>query len=181
MEIELEVKVLGVDIKEIEEEVRRQGGKLLAEEEQINTLIDSSQRPIKSYLDAYFRIRETKDLINNKSTTTLTLKKNIGQEAIRKNEELNTDIEDKDTMIQILKDLGFDKIELGYKHRKSYEFMGARIDFDTWDEKTYPYPYMEIEVKDEKDLSKITSSLNIPQEKISNKSINELREELKLI
>lgn len=181
MEIELEVKVLGVDIKEIEEEVKNQGGRLLAEEEQVNTLIDSSKRPIKSYLDAYFRIRETRDLVNSKSTTTLTLKKNIALEGIRKNEELNTDIEDKDIMLQILKDLGFDKIEVGYKHRKSYEFMGARIDFDTWDEKTYPYPYIEIEVTDKKDLAKITSSLNIPQEKISTKSINELRQELKLI
>lgn len=181
MVLELEVKVLGMNIKDLEKEAVKKGAKLIADEEQVNILIDSSEKPIKSYLDAYFRIRETKDLINNKFTTTLTLKKNISLEGIRKNEELNTNIDDKEIMLRILRDLGFDKIEIAYKKRKSYEFMGARLDFDTWDEKIYPFSYMEIEVKDIKDLSKITSKLNIPQENISTKSINQLRNELKLV
>lgn len=181
MELELEVKILGMDIEKLEDEVVKQGGKLIGKEEQINLLIDSSERPIKSYLDGYFRIRETKDLIRNKTTTNLTLKKNISNEGIRQNEELNLKIDHKDTMLAILRDLGFDKIETGYKKRKSYEFMGARLDFDTWDEEMYPYPYMEIEVKDIKDLHKITTTLSIPQDNISTKSINELRSELRLV
>lgn len=94
---------------------------------------------------------------------------------------MTTDVGDKETMLRILKDLGFDKIQVGYKERTSYELMGARLDFDKWDPHTYPYPYLEIEVKDFKHLNEVTSALGIPQENISTKSIVQLREELKLV
>ena len=63
MERELEVKVLGMDFDDLKERVISLGGILISKEEQINTLIDSSDKPIKTYLDAYLRIRETRDLI----------------------------------------------------------------------------------------------------------------------
>ncbi|MBC8591337.1 class IV adenylate cyclase [Wansuia hejianensis] len=181
MEKELEVKVLGIDIEDIEKKIISLGGKLIANEVQVNTLIDSKDRPIKSYLDAYLRIRQTKDILNNKDYIYLTLKKNINLEGIRENLELTTEISNKDMMIQILKDLGFDYNEVGHKKRKSYEFMDARIDLDTWDENTYPFPYMEIEVRDIKHLNEVIKYLEIPQENISTKSIVELRKELKLL
>lgn len=181
MERELEVKVLGMDFHYMEKKIVKLGGKLIAKEHQVNTLIDSKDKPIKSYLDAYLRIRETEDLILNKVNINLTLKKNINLKGIRDNIEISTEIQDKDAMIQILKNLGFDNIEVGEKERKSYELNDARIDFDKWDEKTYPFPYMEIEVKSKKHLNEIISLLEIPQENISTKSIVELRDELKLL
>lgn len=181
MEKELEVKVLGLDLIDIEKRVVKLGGKLIAKEEQTNTLIDSRARPIKSYLDAYLRIRESRDLLNNEFKTTFTLKKKIRTDGLRENQELNVEIQDKEIMLRILKDLGFNDIELGHKERKSYEFMGARLDFDQWDEKTYPYPYLEIEVKGAKHLNEVLSLLQIPRENVSTKSIVELRKELKLI
>lgn len=181
MERELEVKVLGMDFDDLKERVISLGGILISEEEQINTLIDSSDKPIKTYLDAYLRIRETRDLISNKEKTVITLKKSIDNHGLRDNHELTTDVGDKETMLRILKDLGFDKIQVGYKERTSYELMGARLDFDKWDPHTYPYPYLEIEVKDFKHLNEVTSALGIPQENISTKSIVQLREELKLV
>lgn len=180
MDKELEVKVLNIDIGLIEERIISLGGKLLSKELQINTLIDSSERPIKSYLDAYMRIRESKNLLTNDESITFTLKKNIKNSALRENVELNTDIEDKDTMLQILKELGFDKISIGHKERTSYMLEGARIDLDTWDKDTYPDPYMEIEVNDSSDLDKIIKLLDIPKENISTKSIVQLRKDLNL-
>ena len=53
MERELEVKVLGMDFDDLKERVISLGGILISKEEQINTLIDSSDKPIKTYLDAY--------------------------------------------------------------------------------------------------------------------------------
>ena len=181
MEKELEVKVLGIDLDQMEKKIISLGGALIAKEQQINTLIDSNDRPIKSKIDAYLRIRETSNLLDNKESTVLTLKKNINKDGLRDNIELNTEINDKETMLEILKDLGFDKIEVGYKERKSYELMSARLDFDCWDKETYPFPYMEIEVKDIKHLNEIIKVLGIPQENISTKSIVELRKELKLV
>ena len=181
MERELEVKVLGVDLGEMEQKVVSLGGKLIGEEKQINTLVDSTDRPIKGYVDAYLRIRETKDLLSHEENIVFTLKKSIDNNELRDNIELTTEIKDKEMMLEILKNLGFDKIEVGYKDRKSYAFLDARLDFDQWDKDTYPFPYMEIEVKDIKHLNEITKALNIPQENISTKSIVQLRKELKLV
>lgn len=175
---ELEVKILNIDIEQIEEKVIALGGKLISKELQVNTLIDSSKNPIKSSVDAYLRIRETKDLLNGKETTTLTLKKNLKNNYVRENIEYNTNIESKDVMLEILNDLGFDKIQVGHKKRTSYLLENARIDLDIWDEKTYPYPYMEIEVGNEKDLDNLINILGISPENISTKSIVELRSEL---
>ena len=175
---ELEVKILNIDIEQIEVKILALGGKLISKELQVNTLIDSSKNPIKSSIDAYLRIRETKDLLNDKETTTLTLKKNLKNNYVRENIELNTNIENKDVMLEILHDLGFDKIEAGHKKRTSYLLENARIDLDIWDENTYTYPYMEIEVENEKALDKIINMLEINPENISTKSIVELRDEL---
>jgi len=177
---ELEVKILNVDIDLMEERIKNLGGELISKELQVNTLIDSYERPIKFYLDAYLRIRESKDLLNKNETTTFTLKKNIKNNNMRENIELNTNIENKDTMLQILMDLGFDKISVGHKERTSYILKGARIDLDIWDKETYPNPYMEIEVDTEDTLDNIINLLNISKEDVSTKSIVELRKELNL-
>lgn len=179
MEKELEVKVLGIDVKVIEDKILRLGGVLIADEEQINTLIDSQDKPIKSYLDGYLRIRETKDLIRGNKKTELTLKKNLQNSELRENEELNTLLESKDTMLLIFKSLGFTNISVGFKHRKSYSFMKGRIDIDIWDKDTYPDPYIEIEVKDKDDLSDIIGALGIDKDSVSRLSIIELKERLK--
>ena len=176
---ELEVKVLGIDIDKLEEKIIKLKGKLIADELQVNTLIDSTLNPIKANMDAYLRIRETENLVNGNLKSVLTLKKNIKNEDLRENLELNSEIEDKDAVLNILKNLGFDKIEIGYKKRRSYNLNGARIDLDTWDEKTYPYPYMEIEVENKEHLDGKVDLHEMPQANISNKSIVELREELK--
>lgn len=182
MERELEVKVLGIDLDAMEKKIISLGGKLIAKEKQINTLIDSNDTPIKGYLDAYLRIRETKDLLNNEENIVFTLKKSIDNDnGLRDNIELTTEIKDKEMILEILKNLGFDKIEVGFKERKSYELMDARLDFDQWDKETYPFPYMEVEVNDMKHLNEITKILEIPQENISTKSIVQLRKELKLV
>jgi adenylate cyclase, class 2 len=181
VEKELEVKVLNMDFDKLEEKILALGGKLIAEEKQINTLIDSNKNPIKSFSNSYLRIREIEDILNNNKKIELTLKKNISTKGLRDNIEYTTEIEDRESMLKILNELGFDLNEIGYKKRKSYKLRGARFDFDTWDEKTYPYPYMEIEVDSRKKLNEITSLLEIPQENVSFKSIVELRKEIKLV
>ncbi|MDY0236220.1 MAG: class IV adenylate cyclase [Gudongella sp.] len=178
MEKELEVKVLGVDINNIEEKIVKMGGVLIANEEQINTLIDSKNNPIKSYVDAYLRIRETKDNLTGSEKIELTLKKSIKNKELRENEELNVVLESKETMLDIFKNLGFTNVSVGFKHRKSYRFMDARIDLDTWDKETYPESYIEIELKDKKDLSVILDKLGINSKNISTLSIVELKEKL---
>ena len=92
---------------------------------------------------------------------------------------MNSEVENKEAILQIFHELGYDKIEEGFKERKSYSLQNARFDLDIWDEKTYPYPYMEIEVESQEELDKMIKLLNISEENISTKSIMELKEELK--
>lgn len=177
---ELEVKILNMDLKELELKLQNLGAKLISKEVQVNTLIDSKDGFIENELDSYMRIRETKSILKDKVKLTLTMKKNINREGIRENIEINTDISDKESMLKILDDLGYKVVSEGYKERISYELGNARFDLDTWDKDTYPYSYMEIEVKHEDELEDIIKLLDIPKENISLKSILELRKEINI-
>lgn len=179
MSMEIEVKVLNVNLAEIEEKLKELGARLVSEEYQVNTVIDRKDGYIEKELNSYLRIRETKDLLTGNSTIKFTLKKNIGKDRARQNIEITTKIDNKEAMLKILKDLQFHVVQEGYKNRKTYIYEDIRFDLDRWDEKTYPYEYMEIEVKRESDLERAVSLLNINKEQISTKSIMELREELK--
>lgn len=177
---ELEVKVLNMDLKELELKIQKLGGELISKEVQVNTLIDSKDNFIENELDSYMRIRETRFILKDKVKLTLTMKKNINRDGIRENIEINTDISDKESMLKTLKSLGYDVISEGYKERTSYGLGDVRFDLDTWDKETYPYPYMEIEVKDEDELEEMIRLLDIPKENISLKSILELRKEINM-
>lgn len=177
---ELEVKVLNVDLKEMEEKLIELGAKLISREVQINTLIDSKDNFIQDKLDSYLRIRKTKSLLKEDIKLTLTMKKNVKREGIRENIEINTDISDKKAMLDILESLGYHVYQEGYKERTSYVLGKVRFDLDKWDEKTYPHPYMEIEVESEDELEEVMDLLNISKENISTKSIVDLRNQLKL-
>lgn len=175
---EIEVKVLNVDLEEMEKRLVDLGAKLISEEYQTNTIFDSKDNYIQNNLNSYLRIRETKNLLTDEVKFTLTLKKNISKEGIRENIEVDTKIYDKESMIEILNSLRYEVIEEGHKHRLSYLYDNIRFDLDTWDKETYPYPYMEIEVEDKNDLEKAIKFLKINKENISTKSIIDLKNQL---
>ena len=176
---ELEVKILNIDPTSMEKKIIELGGKLIGREKQTNTLLDSDTRPIKSYMDAYLRIREATDLISGDGFAELTLKKKLKNSSLRENVELNVRIDDSKTMLTLLMDLGFNKVSVGIKDRTSYLLKGARLDIDVWDQRTYPFPYMEIEVDNEVMLREIVELLEIIPEDISTLSIVELQDKLK--
>lgn len=176
--IELEVKVLNNDLKELEKRLIDLGAKLISREEQINTILDTDRKHIQNNLSGYLRIRETRSLIDDDRTMTLTFKKDLKGEGIRKNLEINSQIEEKENLIKIFKELGYNIINIGYKTRTSYLIEDMRFDLDIWDKNTYPYPYMEIEVKKKSDLERAIRLLNLDKKDITSKSITELQNDL---
>lgn len=178
MEKEIEVKVLNIDLDMMENRLKNLGAKLIAHEYQKNFILDSEDKFIERKLNSYLRVRETENLLTKEINIYLTLKKNISIDGSRKNIEHTSQIEDSISMLSILEELGYRIVQKGYKKRKSYLYESIRFDLDQWDEKTYPYPYMEIEVNDEKDLEKAIELLSIDKDNITTKSIMELREEL---
>ncbi|WP_352405113.1 class IV adenylate cyclase [Sporanaerobacter acetigenes] len=180
MEKELEVKILNIVKDEIQKKLSNVGASLIKREEQINYLLDSKDNSIQCKNNSYLRLRETKDLDTDQIKYTLTLKENVSKDGIRENIEISSDIEDKKALLYIMKVLGYDVIQKGFKERISYIYDEIRFDIDTWDESTYPYTYMEIEVKSQDDLIKAIKLLNIDEKNISTKSIVDLRKDLGL-
>ena len=174
---ELEVKVLNIDKKELEEKLLKLGATLIKKEHQINTVLDTKEGNIENSGKGYLRIRESKDLVDNKVEYTLTFKKNINNNGIRENKEIETKFTDKKAMIEILEHLDLYIKNEGSKERISYKYEDIRFDIDTWDKDTYPYPYLEIEVTKKEDIDKAISLLNIDKKNMTLKSLRQLRKE----
>ncbi|EOD00868.1 class IV adenylate cyclase [Caldisalinibacter kiritimatiensis] len=177
---ELEVKVLNIDKEEIQERLKSIGAELVKKEYQVNTIFDTEDRIIKNEHKGYLRIREKRDLLNNKTEYIFTLKKNLSSEKVRKNVEIETKVDNKDALTEILKHLKLDIKHSGSKERISYKYDDILFEIDTWDEDTYPYPYLEIEVNKEEDLERAIELLNLNREDVTDKSLDQLRREVGL-
>ena len=176
---ELEVKVLGIDKEGLKKKLVEIGAKLIKIELQVNTIFMNIDEDIECVGKGYLRVRESKNLIDEKSENIFTFKRNISQDGFRENEEIETRIEDKDSLIKILDCLNIKVKHVGKKERIRYEFEGIKFDIDTWDSETYPDPYLEIEVESISDIEKAIVLLDINREDITTKSLKELRAEFK--
>lgn len=176
--LELEVKILGINIHETEEKLINIGAELISKELQINTVYDNSKGYI-SGVDSktYLRIRETHNLLDDSYENTFTLKKLISDKGSRKSKEINVSIDSKNNLEEILLNLDINPVKVGKKERTSYRLNGVRFDIDIWDKDTYPDPYMEIEAETQEDINYVIKILGIRTDQISTKSITELRVE----
>lgn len=176
---EIEVKVLNIDKEQLEKKLINIGAKLIKKEIQVNTIFMDIDEDIEDVGRGYLRIRESENLANGKKRNMITFKRNLSQDGFRENEEIETVIEDKDSMVKILSCLNIDVKNVGRKERLRYNFKGIQFDIDTWDNETYPYPYLEIEVKDQEDIEKAIKLLNIDRSDVTTKSLKELRQDIK--
>ena len=174
---EREVKVLNIDKEEIERKLINLGAVLIKDEEQINIRFDTEDNFLKNIHKSYLRVRITKNLLNGEIKNTLTFKKSVSRDKIRVNEEIETEISNSDETIKILQLLGYYKKRPGFKHRRSYLYDNINFEIDTWDEDTYPKPYLEIEVSTDEELEKAIDLLQLDRNQISTKSIDELRKD----
>lgn len=176
MEREIEVKLLDIDVEEFEDKIKKIGGKFVKEENQTNITVNSTGHKIykkKGYLR--IRISESSDV----EKKFFTFKENVSDFKVRDNIEHTTEITSVDDLINILKCLGYDIYHKGFKHRKKYSYKKFIIDIDTWDKDTYPKPYVEIEAPSMEDIYHLVDILEIPRDKVSTMSIDELRKSLK--
>ncbi|MTI65864.1 MAG: class IV adenylate cyclase [Firmicutes bacterium] len=174
---ELEVKVLNINVCEIEKKLNDLNAKQIKKEYQVNTIFDTEDRFIKNGHKGYLRIRENTDLETDKKDIILTLKKNISSNGVRENTEIETKIDNKEAMIQIFSHLDLDIKHKGTKKRISYIYEDILFEIDTWNKETYPEAYLEIEVKNKKDLSKAIKLLGLKEENVTSKSLAQLRME----
>lgn len=174
---EREVKVLNIDKDEIEKKLIKLGAVLLKDEEQVNIRFDTGDNFLRKTYNGYLRIRRTKNLLDGSTKNTLTFKKSVSRDKVRVNEETETEISHFEETEKILQTLGYIRKRPGYKHRRSFLYENIVFEIDTWDEYTYPKPYLEIEVSNEDDLEKAIELLNLDRTQITTKSIDELRKD----
>ncbi|WP_455257231.1 class IV adenylate cyclase [Peptoniphilus asaccharolyticus] len=177
MEREIEVKLLGLDVEAFEDKLLQIGTEKFLEESQLNITINSTKHPIDKTL-GYLRIRESKNLTTGECANYFTFKEQITDQNVRENIEHTTEISDVAELRKILILMGYDLQDEGGKQRTSYKFKNIRFDVDRWDERTYPYPYVEVEANSEDELYSILEELGVDKAHVSTMSIAELKASL---
>lgn len=171
---ELEVKVLNIDPKKMESKLILLGARLVKKEKQINYVFSTPNLPSSNYL----RVREITDAFQEEKRSFLTLKKNLLNEGVKENLEIETKVDDPASLLEIFENLGIEVEHQGVKERTSYKFENILFEIDCWDTDTYPNPYMEIEVESKEDLERAIELLGLNRKDITTKSIRELRKDL---
>ncbi len=174
MQREIEVKVLGIVPKEIEEKLISLGAEKINREMQKNyTFVPQTGDFEKGYL----RIRES-IVDDKKAPIELTFKEVKNDEEVRINNEFTVHIDSVSMMTSILEKMGVKLKYKGEKERISYRYKGQRFDIDIWDKDTYPHPYMEIEFTNQSKIDEILEDLDIDKSRVTTKSISDLISEL---
>lgn len=177
MDRELEIKVLNINIEEIEEKLKAKGAEFLGVEIQKNHTF--APKNAKEFSNGYLRIRE-KTVDDKREATELTFKEVVdNKDNIRVNNEYTTTINSTSNMIKILEEIGLVERYVGDKKRISYNYRGQRFDIDIWSKDVYPDPYMEIEFTNVNLMEEILDEFEIDRKNVTNESINELIEKRK--
>lgn len=177
MDRELEIKVLNIDIKEMQEKLKQKGAEFIGVEIQTNHTF--SPENSNEFSNGYLRIRE-KTLNDKKEATELTFKESVdNKDNIRVNNEYTTTIDSISNMIKILEEIGLVERYVGDKKRISYIYKGQRFDIDIWSKDVYPDPYMEIEFTNVNLIEEILDEFEIDRKNVTSESINELIEKRK--
>jgi adenylate cyclase, class 2 len=173
--MELEVKILDINIENIRRIMKENGGVLVKNEMQENYIHDFPDRRL---LDkkGYARIRVVKDQETGKETVFLTIKKLLSREVYKKMEEYETIIENKEVGLGILSSLGLELIQNIRKSRESYQYKNTLVEIDVNDKEFVPFPYLEVESPSEEELEEVVKLLGYSMEDTSSLSIHEILE-----
>ena len=171
--MELEVKILDINIENIRRIMKENGGVLVKNEMQENYIHDFPDRRL---LDkkGYARVRVVKDQETGEETVFLTLKKLLSREVYKKMEEYETIIENKEVGLGILRSLGLEIIENIRKSRESYQYKNTLVEIDVNDKEFVPFPYLEVESPSEEELEEVVQLLGYSMEDTSTLSIHEI-------
>lgn len=174
--MELEVKILDIDIEEIRKIMMKAGAVLVKNELQENYIHDFPDRRLLKD-KGYARIRLVRDQSTGEERVFMTTKKLISREVYKKMDEHETLIENKDVGLGIFNALGLELLENVKKTRESYQYKNTLVEIDV-NEKTYvPFPYLEVESPSEEELEEVVSLLGYSMEDTSTLSIYEILRE----
>lgn len=170
---EIEVKILEIDIPEIINILDGMGLERVKDETQINTIYDFPDLPLLSK-KGYARIREVCDRSTGISKSYMTVKTMISQEKFKEMDESETEIADAEAGHGIFKSLGLIVRKILIKDRISYRYKNTLIEIDNVPEPEYPFPLLEVETHNEKELEEVVKFLGYTMNDITSKTMTEI-------
>ena len=174
--MEIEVRILDVDIHEIRRKIFEYNGVLVKKENQINKLFDfDDDRLLRN--NGYARIRIIKDLISDKNFYYMTSKRKLSKSSDKYKvmDEQEVLIDSWEIGENIFKSLGLSMKNEIKKYRESYKINDVLIEIDINDKSFYPNPYVEIEGESINEIEEVVNILGYSMEDTTSKSIFELK------
>jgi adenylate cyclase, class 2 len=170
---EIETKILDIDVDDIRRKAKEINAPMVKSENQINKIFDFPDKRLVSS-KGYARIRIVENLLDNSFHYYMTTKKILSQDKFKIMQENETEILDAKSGESILNSLGLELIESVKKYRESYKYKNTLIEIDINDKTFCPFPYIEIESQNEKELEEVISLLGYTMDQTSSKSIYEI-------
>lgn len=176
--MEIEVRILNIDVDEIRNKLLDLSAVLVKKENQLNNLFDFEDRRLLS-LKGYGRIRIIEDLILNERRFYMTVKKRISGDdnKFRVMDEHEIEISDSLEGENIFKSLGLILTNSISKYRESYKISNVLVEIDINDKSVYPVPYIEIEGDSMDEIEETLKKLGYTLEDTTSKNLFELIDE----
>lgn len=174
---EIETRIINIDPDFIRKTLKKLKAKKIKSENQINKIFDFPDKKLFSN-KGYARIRIIHDIINDKDYYYMTTKKLLSQEKYKIMEEHEILIDNYEEGEKIFESLGLELYESISKYRESYQYKTTLVEIDINDKDFYPYPYIEVESKDECELQEVIELLGYTMKDTTSKTIYELKAEL---
>lgn len=165
---EIEVKILEVDLKKIEETLTRKGAKKVFDGEITTLFFDFEDHRIINAKDV-LRLREERE------KTELTYKKVHASQSAKTAEEYSVEVSSLDATRKILESLGLAVMESMQKHRVSYKLGDARFDIDRYSgDYSFIPEFLEIEAQNIDEIYRNAALLGFTSKDCLPWSTNEL-------
>jgi adenylate cyclase, class 2 len=163
---EIEVKILEINVEEIEKKLKEMCAVKVFDGELVNIYFDYQDRHLEKE-GKVLRLRKTDDKI------ILTYKKFITQKDAKVMDENELEVQDFELMGRILKGIGLFPLYEFKKNRKTYEL--NRIHFEIDESPNIP-AFLEIEAPDLKTIYEIVLKLGFSKKNVNSYSIKEVLE-----
>ena len=170
---EVEAKILEIDVGKIRKKLKELGAELEYKETQICRILDFDDKRLHKK-DEVIRVRK----IGNK--VELTFKgatKKIG--SVKSREEIETHVEDFETILKIFEKLGLTPIRSYNKYRESYKLGKITFELDNFPSLPIP-PFLEIEGSSKEEVEEMAEKMGFKKEELKSFSGLELLKHYKV-
>lgn len=155
---ETEIKILEIDRKKLEEQLRSMGAKIIFDDEIRALYYDDADRSIRQQRGT-FRLRREGGI------SVLTFKAHIDNYSAKVREETEVTVSDFDAMGSILKSIGFSPWLEMKKHRTTYALPGFHFELDKYTGQFGFIPeFLEIEGPDAEAIYESAAALGFSKE-----------------